>query len=49
MSVGYITDYFGQKIQELRSTAAGVVLYICSVPSMAKGATVANIGVVAKP
>jgi predicted deacylase len=49
MSVGYITDYFGQNIQELRSTAAGVVLYICAVPSMKKGDTVANIGVVGKP
>ncbi len=49
MSVGYVTDYFGQTVQELRSTAAGVVLYICAVPSMTKGGTVANIGVVGKP
>jgi len=49
MSVGYVTDYFGQNTQELRSTAAGVVLYICAVPSMTKGGTVANIGVVGKP
>jgi len=49
MSVGYITDYFGQNTQQLRSTAAGVVLYICAVPSMTKGGTVANIGVVGKP
>jgi len=49
MSVGYITDYFGQHTQELRSPSAGVVLYICAVPSMTKGGTVANIGVVGRP
>jgi uncharacterized protein len=47
MKVGYVTDYFGKTIYEARSTAAGVVLYICSVPSMTKGATIANIGVIA--
>jgi len=34
-------------IFEARSPAPGVVLYICAVPSMKKGDTVANIGVVA--
>jgi len=47
MKVGYVTDYFGKTISEAHSTAAGVVLYICAVPSMTKGATIANIGVVA--
>lgn len=47
MKVGYVTDYFGKMIYEARSTAAGVVLYICAVPSMKKGDTIANIGVVA--
>ncbi|MFY9557143.1 MAG: M14 family metallopeptidase [Blastocatellia bacterium] len=49
MKVGYVTDYVGKTIFEARSTAAGVVLYICSVPSMTKGATIANVGVVASP
>jgi hypothetical protein len=49
MSVGYVTDYFGQTPQEIRSTAAGVVLYICAVPSLKRGDTVASIGVVGKP
>jgi uncharacterized protein len=47
MKVGYVTDYVGKTIFEARAPAAGVVLYICSVPSMTKGATIANVGVVA--
>ncbi len=47
MKVGYVTDYFGATIAEARAPAAGVVLYICAVPSMKKGDTIANIGVVA--
>jgi hypothetical protein len=48
MKVGYVTDYVGNVIFEARAPAAGVVLYVCAVPSMTKGATIANIGVVAK-
>lgn len=47
MKVGYVTDYLGKVIFEARAGVAGVVLYICAVPSMTKGATIANIGVVA--
>lgn len=45
--VGYVTDVMGRTIFEARAPAAGVVLYICSVPSMKKGDTIANVGVVA--
>jgi predicted deacylase len=48
MKVGYVTDYVGKVIFEARAPVAGVVLYVCAVPSMTKGATIANIGVVAK-
>ncbi|HEY6352284.1 MAG TPA: M14 family metallopeptidase [Candidatus Angelobacter sp.] len=48
MKVGYVTDYFGKTIFEAHAPAAGVVLYICGVPSMKKGDTVANIGEVVK-
>jgi predicted deacylase len=48
MKVGYVTDYFGRTIYEAHAPAAGVVLYICAVPSMKKGNTVANIGEVTK-
>jgi predicted deacylase len=44
MKIGYVTDYFGNTIFEAVAPQAGVVLYICGVPSMKKGDTVANIG-----
>ena len=48
MKVGYVTDYLGKVIYEAHAPIAGVILYICAVPSMTKGATIANVGVVAK-
>jgi len=45
MKIGYVTDYFGNTIYEARAPQAGVVLYICSVPSMKQGDTIAYIGV----
>lgn len=47
MMIGYITDYFGNKLADVRSPLSGVIAYICSVPSMKKGDTVANIGEIA--
>src|SRR5216684_1673896 len=44
MKIGYVTDYFGKIVFEAHAPAAGVVLYICGVPSMKKGDTVANVG-----
>ena len=44
--IGEVTDFFGRKVFEARAPAAGVVLYLCSVPSMTKGGTIANVGVV---
>jgi predicted deacylase len=50
MMIGYVTDYFGRRTLEAVAPEAGVVLYICSVPSMKKGDAIANIGeVVTKP
>jgi predicted deacylase len=46
MRLGYITDYFGKTIQNADTPAAGVVLYICAVPSMKKGDSVAYVGVI---
>ena len=48
MKVGYVTDYLGKTIFEAYAPGSGVILYICAVPSMTKGATIANIGVVAR-
>jgi uncharacterized protein len=47
MKIGYVTDYVGRRIFEARAPEAGIVLYVCAVPSMKKGDTIANIGVVA--
>lgn len=47
MKVGSVTDYLGRPIFEARAPEAGVVLYVCAVPSMKKGDTIAVVGVVA--
>jgi len=47
MRLGYVTDFYGNPVFEARAPESGVVLYICAVPSMDKGGTIANIGVVA--
>jgi predicted deacylase len=49
MVVGYLTDYVGNKILEARAPSAGVVLFVRAIPSMTKGETIANIGVVGTP
>ncbi len=50
MRIGYVTDYFGNKVEDVVTPVAGVVVYICSVPSMSKGGTAAYIGeIVAAP
>ena len=46
--VGTITDYTGKMLLEARAPSAGVVLYVNAVPTITKGGTIANIGVVAK-
>lgn len=48
MKIGYVTDYTGRTILEARAPAAGIVMFIRAVPSMTKGETIANIGIVAK-
>lgn len=47
MKIGYVTDYFGKTIFEARAPESGVALYVCAVPSMTKGGTMASIGHVA--
>lgn len=46
--LGYVTDYLGRKLQEFTAPEAGLVLYINAVPSLTKGGTVANVGVLGK-
>jgi len=47
MRIGYITDYFGEKIEDVIAPISGVIVYVCSVPSMKKGDTAAYIGEIA--
>ena len=45
MTIGYVTDYLGTRIFDAKTPESGIVLYICAVPSMVKGNTIANIGI----
>lgn len=47
MRIGYVTDFFGNRIEDVSATVSGVVLFICAVPSMKKGDNLIDIGVVA--
>jgi len=47
MKLGYVTDYFGKRITEVRAPVSGVILHINAVPSLKKGDNFADIGVVA--
>jgi hypothetical protein len=44
MTVGYITDYFGNKIADVTAPLTGVITLVCSVPTMKKGDNVVYIG-----
>ncbi len=46
--LGYLTDYVGRKLGDATAPEAGLVLYINALPSLLKGGTVANIGVLKK-
>lgn len=47
MKIGFVTDYTGRMILEARAPASGVITFIRAVPSMTKGETIANVGVIA--
>jgi uncharacterized protein len=49
MKIAYVTDYLGKTIFEARAPASGIVLFIRALPSLVKGDTIANIGVVVTP
>ena len=46
MKIGYVTDYAGRIVDEAHAPEAGVITFIRAVPSLKKGDTIANIGVV---
>lgn len=41
--LGYVTDYFGNRIWDATAPISGVIVYVGSVPSMKKGGTVAYV------
>jgi predicted deacylase len=43
--VGYVTDYFGDRVAEVRAPFAGVMLYIVATPAMTRGEPVGMVGV----
>ena len=44
MSVGHITNYFGDKIAEVTVPVTGILTLVCSVPTMKKGDNVVYVG-----
>lgn len=48
MTIGYVTDYSGQRIWDAKSPISGVIVYINALPSMKKGDNVADIGAIAE-
>lgn len=46
--LGYMTDYFGNKVWDVTAPLSGVVIYVGAVPSMRKGDNVAYIGEIAE-
>lgn len=47
MRIGYVTDYFGNKIWDVTAPVSGVIIYIGAVPSMKTGNPVAYVGEIA--
>jgi predicted deacylase len=44
--VGFVTDYLNRPLQDITAPEAGIVMFIRAVPSLKKGDTIVNIGVV---
>jgi predicted deacylase len=44
MTVGYVTDYFGNKTMDVIAPVTGVITLVCSVPTMKKDDNVVYIG-----
>jgi predicted deacylase len=43
--LGYVTDFFGDRIAEVRAPFAGVAMYIVETPAMSQGEPVSMVGV----
>jgi hypothetical protein len=47
--LGYVTDFFGKRIFDLRAPFSGTVLYIIATPPISQGEPLAMIGHIAEP
>ena len=45
-TIGFVTDYLNRPLQDVFAPEAGIVMFIRAVPSLKKGDTMVNIGVV---
>jgi predicted deacylase len=46
--IGSVTDYLNRPLQEIAAPATGIIMFVRAVPSLKKGDTLANVGVVSK-
>ena len=42
--IGYLTDFFGNRIQEVKSPYDGMILYVIATPPMSKGEPMTSVG-----
>jgi len=46
--LGSVTDYLNRPLQDVPAPESGIIMFIRAVPSLKKGDTIANVGVVSK-
>src|ERR1700730_8874359 len=46
--IGSVTDYLNRPLQDVFAPESGIIMFVRAVPSLKKGDTIANVGVVAK-
>jgi len=44
--LGYVTDYLARKLYDVKAPEAGLILYVNALPTIGRGGTVANVGVI---
>jgi len=45
-TIGVVTDYLDRPVKDVVATEAGIILFVRALPSLKKGDTIANVGVV---
>jgi len=44
--IGFVTDYLNRPLQDVTAPEAGIIMFVRALPSLKKGDTIANVGVV---